>query len=466
MAKKPLRAIAEKGDKKLVSDKLKGDNSSKIEPLDLEDLVMSPEGNKATVDFGKKYMKIQKHADRVGNKDVPYVAKNKVSPYPGADAKMYEAADCTCDDDKEDDSCSVHGKKNRKLLLGGKKSMKENVVSVEEAHGVYLKGGSIGTKKENYHPQHGELVKTFDTAEEAKEHAKSRNKMLSPGEKKYYGMRYHVKQIAENVEFSTLDTTPGLVPTGMQAVAKNLWNTADNHLTGPTVATGQGRPFIAKLGDEIKQIQKEAVEIMNGEITEKKWIKGAIKHPGALHRELGVPAGEKIPASKLNAAAKEGGKLGMRARLAKTLGKMHEEHKSMEGEILKPGDQVGYKEGHEKYGHIHSISNDGHAKIKIWNDNTGSHDHVTKHVSRLWKEEYVAEVAPPSKSSEDWIKKNKSRFTKEYGKDKGERVLYGKAWKDYKAKHEENETEYTNAQNGSTKKQLPGGNDKLDTGNL
>lgn len=49
------------------------------------------------------------------------------------------------------------------------------------------------------------------------------------------------------------------------------------------------------------------------------WIQGAIKHKGALHRELGVPEGKKIPASKINAAAKKGGKLGERARLAKTL---------------------------------------------------------------------------------------------------------------------------------------------------
>ena len=30
-----------------------------------------------------------------------------------------------------------------------------------------------------------------------------------------------------------------------------------------------------------------------------KWIAGAIKHPGALHRALHVPEGEKIPAKKL-----------------------------------------------------------------------------------------------------------------------------------------------------------------------
>lgn len=55
----------------------------------------------------------------------------------------------------------------------------------------------------------------------------------------------------------------------------------------------------------------------------KNWIAGAIKHPGALHRELGVPQGKKIPAAKLAKAAKAGGKLGRRARLAQTLKKMH-----------------------------------------------------------------------------------------------------------------------------------------------
>lgn len=57
--------------------------------------------------------------------------------------------------------------------------------------------------------------------------------------------------------------------------------------------------------------------------TKKHWIKDAIKKPGSLKKELHVKAGEKIPAKKLNAAAKKGGKEGQRARLAKTLKKMH-----------------------------------------------------------------------------------------------------------------------------------------------
>jgi len=51
----------------------------------------------------------------------------------------------------------------------------------------------------------------------------------------------------------------------------------------------------------------------------KNWIQKAIKKPGALRKSLGVKAGKKIPASKLNKAAKAKGKLGQRARLAKTL---------------------------------------------------------------------------------------------------------------------------------------------------
>lgn len=48
-------------------------------------------------------------------------------------------------------------------------------------------------------------------------------------------------------------------------------------------------------------------------------ISKAIKKPGALHAQMGVPQGQKIPAKKLAKAAKAPGKLGQRARFAKTL---------------------------------------------------------------------------------------------------------------------------------------------------
>ena len=55
----------------------------------------------------------------------------------------------------------------------------------------------------------------------------------------------------------------------------------------------------------------------------KNWIKGAITHKGALHRELGVPEGEKIPKAKVEKAAHSTNPvLAQRARLAETLGKL------------------------------------------------------------------------------------------------------------------------------------------------
>ena len=50
-----------------------------------------------------------------------------------------------------------------------------------------------------------------------------------------------------------------------------------------------------------------------------KWIQKAIQKPGALRSALGAKEGKNIPASKLAKAAKAPGKLGQRARLAKTL---------------------------------------------------------------------------------------------------------------------------------------------------
>lgn len=55
----------------------------------------------------------------------------------------------------------------------------------------------------------------------------------------------------------------------------------------------------------------------------KQWIQKAIKKPGALHKEMGIPMGKKIPKGKLAKAASKGGLLGKRANLAETLSKMH-----------------------------------------------------------------------------------------------------------------------------------------------
>jgi hypothetical protein len=58
--------------------------------------------------------------------------------------------------------------------------------------------------------------------------------------------------------------------------------------------------------------------------TAEKWIQGAVKHTGALHKALHVPAGEKIPAKKLTKAEhSKNPHLAKQAHLAETLKRMH-----------------------------------------------------------------------------------------------------------------------------------------------
>lgn len=58
-----------------------------------------------------------------------------------------------------------------------------------------------------------------------------------------------------------------------------------------------------------------------------KWMQSAVKRPGQLHRDLGVPQGKKIPHATLQAAAKKKGKVGQRARFALTAKKITNKRK-------------------------------------------------------------------------------------------------------------------------------------------
>ena len=69
------------------------------------------------------------------------------------------------------------------------------------------------------------------------------------------------------------------------------------------------------------QVTKADVLVGRGVVAKKKggFIKEAIKKPGALREQLGIKGDKKIPAKMLDRATKAPGKLGQRARLAKTL---------------------------------------------------------------------------------------------------------------------------------------------------
>lgn len=73
-------------------------------------------------------------------------------------------------------------------------------------------------------------------------------------------------------------------------------------------------------GESVDDVTSDESDSMDE--AKKKWIQKAISKPGALKKQLGVSADKKIPAGKLAAATKKGGKVGQRARLAMTLKKL------------------------------------------------------------------------------------------------------------------------------------------------
>mgnify|MGYP006291136409 FL=1 len=89
----------------------------------------------------------------------------------------------------------------------------------------------------------------------------------------------------------------------------------------PSRGMGDIRPSKMPGGKTIIRKDKpQDVEMYKkGGVTKDKWIKDAIKKPGALRKQLGVKGDKPIPAGKLASAAKKPGKLGQRARLAETL---------------------------------------------------------------------------------------------------------------------------------------------------
>lgn len=58
----------------------------------------------------------------------------------------------------------------------------------------------------------------------------------------------------------------------------------------------------------------------------KRWIQKMHMKKGALHSNLGIPQGQKIPESRLRSAAKKKGKVGAEARLAERFRKFRGSH--------------------------------------------------------------------------------------------------------------------------------------------
>jgi len=110
----------------------------------------------------------------------------------------------------------------------------------------------------------------------------------------------------------------------MSGIGKQLKGSGIARPGVSSVREGFKKGGFARIGSFLESMGKYKSLAKSKELHMKKggstnWIQGAIKKPGSLRKTLGVKAGQKIPASKLSAAAKKSGITGKRARLAITL---------------------------------------------------------------------------------------------------------------------------------------------------
>ena len=80
-----------------------------------------------------------------------------------------------------------------------------------------------------------------------------------------------------------------------------------------------------EIADEILESVFEDSSNILLEEEKKKWIQKAIEKEGSLRKTMKTKEGKTIPVSKLEKAAKKGGKTGKRARLALTLRKLRKD---------------------------------------------------------------------------------------------------------------------------------------------
>jgi hypothetical protein len=127
-------------------------------------------------------------------------------------------------------------------------------------------------------------------------------------------------------------------PSGPSNVGSANADISSSAPSAPSAPSGESPMGLKKGGMALKKVDKEknpGLSKLPTEVRHKmgymkkggrahyaegsKWIQSAIKHPGSLRKALHVKEGQKIPAKKLEAASHKPGKMGQRARLAKTL---------------------------------------------------------------------------------------------------------------------------------------------------
>ena len=96
----------------------------------------------------------------------------------------------------------------------------------------------------------------------------------------------------------------------------------DKHFSYDAAGRKKAATHAAKTGQKVEN-KKGGYTYKKKKSSNKNWIQGAVKRPGALRKKLGVKKGKTISAAQLNKAAKSSNPTTRRqANLAKTFRKM------------------------------------------------------------------------------------------------------------------------------------------------
>lgn len=368
-----------------------GVNSSKEVENDLTNLAMSPEGNKDEIKFAEKH-KIKRKDDVAGNGDEVYKGSNiKAAPYNKQDAKVYEETlEELTGRGKLGNLDDAIGKKMDYYKL---KSKRSDALASMASH----RKDSDKTSPDSDYRFAKQQSKDFRKAYKKMEVKEEESSI----DEKYMGFQKTEKALAAKgaKNPSALAAWIGRKKYGktkFQAAAAKSKKLGEseakcNH-TGLGVMCELHGKDQCPPGIEPKDVPKFGQKVLLDK--KSKIAEGRVEdvaHKKTTKELAALAAASNKPVTKLKPGKKDYNQL-------KSTGQMFGGARSFNASLSKRDIEA----GGDKRG-----SSVGRATVK---------------------EEDIQEVAPPDPKIEAWIKSNKERFIKQYGKEKGMQVLYGKAW--------------------------------------
>jgi hypothetical protein len=132
--------------------------------------------------------------------------------------------------------------------------------AIDEGHGVFLKSGSFGENRSS------KPIKVHANIEDAEKQAKRLNSYLSAREKGYYGLKYHVKPVAEGFVVVDLDEETDLDEVSMDTLKSYH---------------GAAKTQTRSIADRLQKFRSKDITPEKGEV--KSMLKTYAKRLGGMH---------------------------------------------------------------------------------------------------------------------------------------------------------------------------------------